>query len=163
MNTPLINKHYTIEKMAGKGGWSFVVISEIPTTEKGPLGLIRVSGFIDTYELKQFNLLPLKNGSMMLPLKTAVRKKSAKKKAIQFMWSCMQMIRPWWFPMKSWFVWKNRRKRYNFFYRFPTATENITLTGLKMRKKLKPKLTEFLKPLNVWKMGKDFMIGLQIH
>jgi hypothetical protein len=79
MNTPLVDKHYTIEKMAGKGGWSFVVISEIPVTEKGPLGLIRVSGFIDTYELKQFNLLPLKNGSMFLPLKAAVRKKIGKK------------------------------------------------------------------------------------
>lgn len=79
MNTPLVDKHYTIEKMAGKGGWSFVVISEIPAIEKGALGLIRVSGFIDTYELKQFNLLPMKNGSMFLPLKAAVRKKIGKK------------------------------------------------------------------------------------
>ena len=43
------------------------------------MGLVRVRGFIDSYELKQFNLLPMKNGKMLLPLKTAVRKKIGKK------------------------------------------------------------------------------------
>lgn len=79
METPLIDKDYIVQKQIGKGGWFFVVISEIPAAQKQALGLIRVSGFIDTYALNQFNLLPMKDGSMMLPLKSAVRKQIGKK------------------------------------------------------------------------------------
>ena len=79
MKKLLVNNHYIVKKQDGKGGWCYVVISEIPADKKNHLGLIRVSGFIDTYELKQFNLLPMKDGPMMLPLKTAVRKLIGKK------------------------------------------------------------------------------------
>jgi hypothetical protein len=30
MKTPLIDKDYLVQKQSGKGGWSYVVISEIP-------------------------------------------------------------------------------------------------------------------------------------
>ncbi|MBK8568192.1 MAG: DUF1905 domain-containing protein [Saprospiraceae bacterium] len=79
MSKPLVDKQYLIEKMPSKGGWSYVAIAEIPKTARLPMGLVRVRGFIDSYELKQFNLLPMKNGKMLLPLKTAVRKKIGKK------------------------------------------------------------------------------------
>jgi len=78
MSKPLVDKQYLIEKMPGKGGWSYVAIAEIPKTARLPMGLVRVHGFIDSYELKQFNLLPMKDGKMLLPLKTAVRKKIGK-------------------------------------------------------------------------------------
>lgn len=28
MNTPLVDKHYLIEKIAGKGGWNFTSVSD---------------------------------------------------------------------------------------------------------------------------------------
>jgi hypothetical protein len=77
--TPLVDKYYLVQKQAHKGGWTYIVISEIPPYEKNRLGLIRVCGFIDTYELKQFNLLPMKDGTMLLPIKEAIRKKIGKK------------------------------------------------------------------------------------
>ena len=79
MEKPLVDKHYLVEKMSGKGGWTYVVISEIPQDKKNRLGLVRVRGFVDTYEFKQFNLLPMKEGNMLLPLKTDIRKKIGKK------------------------------------------------------------------------------------
>ncbi len=78
MENPLVDKQYLVEKMLGKGGWSYVVISEIPPESKSRLGLVRVRGLIDTHEIKQFNLMPMKNGNMFLPLKAAVRKKIGK-------------------------------------------------------------------------------------
>jgi hypothetical protein len=78
MSLPLVDNQYLIEKMPGKGGWSYVVISEIPKAVRQSMGLVRVRGFIDSYELKQFNLLPMKDGKMLLPLKSAVRKKIGK-------------------------------------------------------------------------------------
>lgn len=79
MEKSLVDNHYLVQKMVGKGGWTYVVISEIPPDKKARLGLVRVRGFIDTYELKQFNLLPMKDGNMFLPLKASVRKKIGKK------------------------------------------------------------------------------------
>lgn len=78
MPKPLVDKQYLIEKMPSKGGWTYVVIAEIPPTERSRLGTVRIRGFIDSYELRQFNLLPMKDGKMMLPLKAAVRKKIRK-------------------------------------------------------------------------------------
>ena len=78
MPKPIVDKQYLIEKMPGKGGWSYVAISEIPKAARLSMGLVRVCGFIGSYELKQFNLLPMKDGKMLLPLKTAVRKKIGK-------------------------------------------------------------------------------------
>lgn len=83
-NSSLINNHYLIEKRIAESGfkygnWTYVIIHDMPAGMKAPGGTIRVSGFIDTYELKQYNLLPLKGNGMMLPLKAAVRKKIGKK------------------------------------------------------------------------------------
>jgi hypothetical protein len=78
MKKPLFDASVLVQKQANKGGWTYVVLSDIPTNEKDRLGLVRVCGWIDTYELKQFNLLPMKDGNMLLPLKMAVRKKIGK-------------------------------------------------------------------------------------
>jgi Bacteriocin-protection, YdeI or OmpD-Associated/Domain of unknown function (DUF1905) len=76
---PLVDKEYLVQKEGKQNGWTYVVIPDISPTEKNKSGLIRVSGFIDTYELKQFNLLPMKEGTMLLPLNATVRKKIGKK------------------------------------------------------------------------------------
>jgi hypothetical protein len=73
MPLPIFNKKCLILKQPAKAGWSYVVLSNIdPKYKKG--GLIRVKGKIDSYVMKQFNLLPMKDGHMMLPLNATVRK-----------------------------------------------------------------------------------------
>ncbi|NJL77313.1 MAG: DUF1905 domain-containing protein [Saprospiraceae bacterium] len=80
---PIVDNQYLVKKRAAKSGfkyseWTYVVIPAFPPEKKTPLGTVRVSGFIDTYELKQYHLLPMKEGNMCLPLKAAVRKKIGK-------------------------------------------------------------------------------------
>lgn len=79
MAKPLIDKKLIIKKKPEKGGWFYVAIPGIDPKHKNKLGLVRIKGFVETYEFKQFNLLPMSNGSMMLPLKATVRKSISKK------------------------------------------------------------------------------------
>lgn len=74
----LINKKYKLEKQPGKGGWTYVVITEIPDVERGWFGLVRVSGTIDDFELKGYNLMPMGKGKLFLPVKAEIRKKIGK-------------------------------------------------------------------------------------
>jgi hypothetical protein len=76
---PLVDKRFTIQKKATKGGWHFVLIRGIPIQHRNKQGLIRVRGTVDSYELKQFNLLPVKTGEMMLVLNAQLRKAISKK------------------------------------------------------------------------------------
>ncbi len=75
LNKPIAKGDYLIQKKEGKGGWSFVVISGIPKSQKDKLGLVRVHGQIDNYAIKQYNLLPMIGGDMLLPIKATIRKK----------------------------------------------------------------------------------------
>ncbi len=81
---PLVDKKFLIEKRTAQSGfkfsdWTYIIIPDLPSTLKTRAGTIRVSGMIDSYKLKQYNLLPMKDESMLLPLKAAVRKKIGKK------------------------------------------------------------------------------------
>jgi hypothetical protein len=80
----LIDGQFLIEKRAAQSGfemsnWTYVILPSIPKEYKARGGTIRVRGLIDAYELKQYNLLPMKDERMFLPLNAAVRKKIGKK------------------------------------------------------------------------------------
>lgn len=79
MQKALTDKKYTIEKYPGKGGWCFVVITGIPQSKRRKYGMVRVSGTIDTYPVTKYNLMPMANGNMFLPIKAEIRKKLHKK------------------------------------------------------------------------------------
>jgi Domain of unknown function (DUF1905)/Bacteriocin-protection, YdeI or OmpD-Associated len=84
MSHPLIHHHYLIEKQDRPYGWTYVVlpVSDEGTAQSLPRTLprpIRVRGHIGAYEFKQFILLPMKDGSLMLPINAAARKKTGKK------------------------------------------------------------------------------------
>ena len=78
LQKPLINKKYQLERFPGKGGWTYLVISEIPATNKRRFGYVRVKGMIDDYEIRGFNIMPMKNGKMFFPVKAEIRKKIKK-------------------------------------------------------------------------------------
>lgn len=84
MEKPIIDKIFLIEKREVKSGfkfsnWTYVVLSEFPSDiKKQKGGTIKVKGFIDSYELKQYNLLPMKGNCMLLPLKASIRNKIKK-------------------------------------------------------------------------------------
>ncbi len=82
-NIPLVNGHYPVEKRTTQNGfkmseWTYVVLHDLPLAYQQRKGTLRVRGNIDQYELRQYNLLPLKGPGMLLPLNAAVRKKTGK-------------------------------------------------------------------------------------
>ena len=76
---PLVDKEYVLEKFQGKGGWTFARIPEIAQNKNTPFGWVRVRGTIDNFEIKNYNLQPMGNGTLFLPVKAEIRKKINKK------------------------------------------------------------------------------------
>ncbi len=78
MDKPFVNKKYKLQKYPGKGGWTYAIISEISSDRKQPFGWVRVRGFIDDFEIKNYKLMPLGNGKMFLPVRAEIRKQIKK-------------------------------------------------------------------------------------
>ncbi len=79
MEEAIVNQSFLVEKMEGKGGWTFVQIHAIAQSRNTPFGMVRVRGFIDDFELNQYNLMPMGNGNLFLPLNIKLRKAIQKK------------------------------------------------------------------------------------
>lgn len=78
MKKPLVHKKYLLEKFPGKGGWTFARIPEIKPDKHAHFGWVKVKGRIDDYEIKNYRLAPMGNGSLFLPVKAAIRKQIGK-------------------------------------------------------------------------------------
>ena len=75
---PLVNKQYLLEKLSCKGGWTYAIISEIPPDKKAPFGWVKVKGSIDGFEISKYHLMPSGEGTLMLFVKSEIRKKIKK-------------------------------------------------------------------------------------
>lgn len=69
---------YLLQKYPGKGGWTYAEIPEVEQNKSNPFGWVKVRGRIDSYELKQYKLMPMGEGKLFLPVKAAIRKKIKK-------------------------------------------------------------------------------------
>lgn len=71
---PIFNDHIKLEKPDVKGGWTFVTMPVMPhLPKKKGSTTVKVCGFIDDYELKDFNVWAMKRGTF-LAVKTEIRK-----------------------------------------------------------------------------------------
>jgi len=75
---PLVDKTYLLKKFNGKGGWTFIELPEIKPDKNRYFGWVKVSGFIDDYELQHYPLQSMGNGSLFLPIKAEIRKQIKK-------------------------------------------------------------------------------------
>ncbi|RFS13541.1 YdeI/OmpD-associated family protein [Emticicia sp. C21] len=78
METPLINDEFLLQKFEGKGGWTFAEIPQIPQDKNSPFGWVRVRGTIDDFEIRSYNLMPMRNGKLFLAVRLEIRKKIKK-------------------------------------------------------------------------------------
>lgn len=78
MDKLLVNDHFLLEKIPGKGGWTYVAIAGISADEKRAFGMVRVKGSIDGFAISDYNLMPMGNGSLFLPVRAEIRKKIRK-------------------------------------------------------------------------------------
>jgi Domain of unknown function (DUF1905)/Bacteriocin-protection, YdeI or OmpD-Associated len=74
MDKPLVDKQYQLERFPGKGGWTYVALPEIKKDKDAAFGWVKVKGFIDGYEIKSYNLMPMGNGKLFFPVKAEIRK-----------------------------------------------------------------------------------------
>jgi hypothetical protein len=75
---PLINDKFLLKKYPGKGGWTYTVLPETVRKKKTPFGWIQVKGFIDSFELKGYRLMPMSSGQLFLPVRAEIRKRIGK-------------------------------------------------------------------------------------
>jgi hypothetical protein len=75
----LVKKKVLLEKFHGKGGWTYARLPEVAQDKKQSFGWVRVSGTIDGFLIKQYNLMPMGDGRLFLPVKAEIRKKINKK------------------------------------------------------------------------------------
>lgn len=78
MATLLVNSSIVLEKMTGKGGWTYALIPRMAQISKSPFGWVNVYGRIDGYDLKRHKLLSMGNGNLFLPVRADIRKKIKK-------------------------------------------------------------------------------------
>lgn len=74
----LVDKEYQLQKFPGKGGWTYALIPEIPSSGKVPFGWVTINGSIDDFQLVKYKLMPFGNGQLFLPVKAEIRKKIKK-------------------------------------------------------------------------------------
>lgn len=79
MASKIVRKKCLLEKFPSKGGWTFVRVPEILPDKKAPFGWVKVKGTIDSFELKNYRLMPMGDGTLFLPVRADVRKKIARK------------------------------------------------------------------------------------
>ena len=79
MEKPLVDKKYLLEKFPGKGGWTYASIPEVLKDKHAHFGWVKVKGSIDSYQFKNYHLMPMGNGSLFLPVKASVRKAIGKR------------------------------------------------------------------------------------
>lgn len=70
----LVDNNFSLQKMPGKGGWTYVLLPELQTLKNAHFGTKKVFGSIDDYELAHFSLMPFGNGMMFFPVKSEIRK-----------------------------------------------------------------------------------------
>ena len=75
---PLVDKEYLLEKFPCKGGWTYTIIPEILPDKNSPFGWVKVKGSIDGFEISKYHLMPSGKGTLMLFVKSEIRKKIKK-------------------------------------------------------------------------------------
>ena len=78
MEKPLVDKEYLLDKTPGKSGWTYTIIPEIPPDKNSPFGWVKVKGSIDGFEISKYHLMPSGEGTLMLFVKSEIRKKIKK-------------------------------------------------------------------------------------
>lgn len=71
---PLVKQRLLLERFPGKGGWTYARLPDISGGKGNHFGWRKVRGFIDGFEVKQFHLMPMGKGQLMIAVKAEIRK-----------------------------------------------------------------------------------------
>lgn len=72
---PIVKGTFLLERIPGKGGWTYALVPRIMQDGKRPFSYVKVKGTIDDYEISKLNLMPFSGGEHhFLPVKAEIRK-----------------------------------------------------------------------------------------
>lgn len=74
MEKSLINDEFILEKIPGKGGWTYARVPDLVKNKMKHFGWKKVKGSIDGYTISKYHLMPLGDGNLFLPIKKEIRK-----------------------------------------------------------------------------------------
>lgn len=74
----LTDKEYELQRFSGKGGWTYILLPEIPKDKDAPFGIVKVRGTIDDYEINDYSLMPYGNGVLLMAVNAGIRRKIGK-------------------------------------------------------------------------------------
>lgn len=75
---PIVQGTFRILKMPGKGGWSFVCFDPVEKQYRGKFGVVNVYGTVDSYQLENYGLMPMKTGKLFMAIRADIRKQIGK-------------------------------------------------------------------------------------
>ncbi|MBK7873627.1 MAG: DUF1905 domain-containing protein [Saprospiraceae bacterium] len=161
MEQPIIDQHYVVEKRIAQSGfkmndWTYVVIADFPAERKSRNGNVRVRGWIDMYELQQYNLLPMKDGGMMLPLNAAVRKKIGKRVGDTVHVVLYADESPLEIPDDILVCLMDSPKAYDFFISLSESNQKYYIDWIEAAKKVETKAERILKMIERLENGLKF-------
>jgi len=78
MNDLLLDIEVELERMPGKGGWTYALLPDIIQGSKKAFGWKKMDAVIDGYSMPGVSLMPIKGGRLFIAVKAAVRKKIGK-------------------------------------------------------------------------------------
>ena len=78
MKKPLVQDEFLLQKMPGKGGWTFVLLSGIVIDRKKPSLWTNVTGSIDHQPFEGLSLAKTSDGKYFFPVKAEIRKQIKK-------------------------------------------------------------------------------------
>lgn len=69
---------FLLQKFPGKGGWTYASLPAIAPDKKSYFNWVKVNGSIDDFEINDFHLMPMGDGTLFLSVKAEIRKKIGK-------------------------------------------------------------------------------------
>lgn len=75
----LTEGRFKLQRFQAKGGWTYISLPGITPAKGKAFGQLKVKGSIDGCEFEQYQLMPLGNGDLFLPVNINIRKKIGKK------------------------------------------------------------------------------------
>jgi uncharacterized protein YdeI (YjbR/CyaY-like superfamily) len=153
MEKPLVHKKYKLEKFTGKGGWTYIRIPEILPAKKTPFGWVKVKGSIGGYEIRKYNLAPMGNGGLFLPVKAAIRKALKKQEGDWVEIILFADNDPLEIPFEFLACLRDEPDAFRHFYQFTEAEQKRYIDWIYDSKKINTRIERMAKAINRIRSG----------
>lgn len=118
--------------------------------------MVRVCGFIDDYEIKGYNLMPVKNGKLFLPVKAGIRKKIGKKEGDYVHVILFPYNLPTEIPDELQLCFEDEPKAYKTFLSYSNAEQKAFIDWIYAAKKEETKIERIATTITKLQRGHKF-------